>query len=468
MPRIAIVGAGIAGLVAALTLQEAGLACALYEASDRIGGRIRSDARTWQSGAVSEGCGEFIDADHELMHQLIRRFGLATISLDRGRAPRLLYFSNRYYREDELTEPLRAVAALLHEQLQEIGPVTTCRQYTAAGYRFDHLSAYDWIERFVADGHRSPVGRLLDLMCSGYYGLDTSEQSALNLIYMFAPRDLARGSTTGGPQLESCKIRGGNEQLVQAIARSLPEGSIYLQHRLVAIERRNEREVVLTFVTPSGPVEVRCEHALLTLPFSTLRQVDYRRAAFSPLKQQAIAELGYGTVSKLFLEFDQPYWYQEGPWPHPHNGFIVTDLELQTLWDVSYGQGVSGGLLLSYRSGSRGAALTSPAPYATSLDSEAVRQAAASCLQQLECLLPGISAHYTGRAALSYSTGDPYLLGSYSCWRVGQYTLFSGYERVREGPIHFAGEHCSVEFQGFMEGAAREGVRAAQEILEDY
>ncbi len=213
---------------------------------------------------------------------------------------------------------------------------------------------------------------------------------------------------------------------------------------------------------------MRCEHALLTLPFSTLRQVDYRRAAFSPLKQQAIAELGYGTVSKLFLEFDQPYWYQEGPWPHPHNGFIVTDLELQTLWDVSYGQGVSGGLLLSYRSGSRGVALASPAPYATSLDAEAVRQAAASCLQQLEHLLPGISVHYTGRAALSYSTGDPYLLGSYSCWRVGQYTLFSGYERVREGPIHFAGEHCSVEFQGFMEGAAREGVRAAQEILEDY
>nr|BBH92927.1 hypothetical protein KTA_11260 [Thermogemmatispora argillosa] len=468
MPRIAIVGAGIAGLVAALTLQDAGLTCSLYEASDRIGGRIRSDTSTWRSGAVSEGCGEFIDADHEMMHSLIRRFGLSTLSLERGRAPRIFYFFNRYYREDELIEPLQAVAAVLQEQLQEIGPVTTYQQHTDAGWRFDHLSAYEWIERFVEGGHRSPVGRLLDIMCSGYYGLDTSEQSSLNLIYMFAPRDLARGSTSGAPQRESCRIRGGNEQLPRAIARSLPEGSIHLRHRLVAIERCGRHEVALRFVTPGGPLEVRCEHVILTLPFTILRQVDYRRADFSPLKQRAIEELGYGTVSKLFLEFDQPYWYSAGPWPLPHNGFIVTDLDIQTLWDVAYGQGVSGGLLLSYTSGSRGAAFGAPTSYGTAAESEVVRRAAASCLQQLEGIFPGISAHYTGQAALSYSTGDPHLLGSYSCWRTGQYTLFGGYEGAREGPIHFAGEHCSVAFQGDMEGAAREGVRAAQEIIEDY
>jgi monoamine oxidase len=66
---------------------------------------------------------------------------------------------------------------------------------------------------------------------------------------------------------------------------------------------------------------------------------------------------------------------------------------------------------------------------------------------------------------LSYPTGDPNLLGSYSCWLVGQYTLFSGYERVQQGHIHFAGEHCSISFQGFMEGGAQQGARAANEIL---
>jgi monoamine oxidase len=48
---------------------------------------------------------------------------------------------------------------------------------------------------------------------------------------------------------------------------------------------------------------------------------------------------------------------------------------------------------------------------------------------------------------------------------VGQYTQIAGYEGVAQGNIHFAGEHCSYNFQGYMEGGAREGVRAAREIL---
>ena len=96
-----------------------------------------------------------------------------------------------------------------------------------------------------------------------------------------------------------------------------------------------------------------------------------------------------------------------------------------------------------------------------------MREYARRSLQQLELVLPGISAHYTGKAALSYPTGDPYLLGSYSCWRVGQYTLFAGYEGVRQGPIHFSGEHCSIQAQGYMEGGASEGIRVAHEILQE-
>ena len=51
---------------------------------------------------------------------------------------------------------------------------------------------------------------------------------------------------------------------------------------------------------------------------------------------------------------------------------------------------------------------------------------------------------------------------------MGQYTQFSGYEGARQGNCHFAGEHCSGAFQGFMEGGATEGARAAQEIISDY
>ena len=125
-------------------------------------------------------------------------------------------------------------------------------------------------------------------------------------------------------------------------------------------------------------------------------------------------------------------------------------------------------MLVDYTSGQRGAAYAPPTAYSTTDDAADIQRYARNCLEQLEHVFPGISAHYSGRAALSYSTGDPYLRGSYACWRVGQYTRFGGYEGVRQGAVHFAGEHYSVRFQGFMEGAASEGARAAREIVQDW
>ena len=97
-----------------------------------------------------------------------------------------------------------------------------------------------------------------------------------------------------------------------------------------------------------------------------------------------------------------------------------------------------------------------------------VQKYATSFLRQLEPIFPGITKHWNGRATLDFPAGNPYLLGSYSYWKVGQYTLFSGSERERSAKCHFAGEHCSINFQGFMEGGAEEGARAAGEILSDY
>ena len=80
-------------------------------------------------------------------------------------------------------------------------------------------------------------------------------------------------------------------------------------------------------------------------------------------------------------------------------------------------------------------------------------------------IFPGITAQWNGKAMLSTPFTDPNFLCSYSYWKPGQYTGFSGYEGVRQGNIHFAGEHCSTSFQGFMEGGASEGVRAANAKL---
>jgi monoamine oxidase len=51
--------------------------------------------------------------------------------------------------------------------------------------------------------------------------------------------------------------------------------------------------------------------------------------------------------------------------------------------------------------------------------------------------------------------------------QVGQYTAFDGIEYAREGNCHFAGEHTSIDFQGYLNGAVETGQRAAADILAD-
>src|SRR5262249_10391601 len=160
------------------------------------------------------------------------------------------------------------------------------------------------------------------------------------------------------------------------------------QHQLLALERTSDASLTLTFATTAGDIEVQCDCAILALPFSTLRRVDYRRAGFDALKEVAIEELRYGTISELFLEFERPYWYDDGPWPRPHSGFIFTDLDIQLLWDASSGQTGSRGLLVDYTSGQRGAAYAPPATYSTTEDWADIQGYARTCLEQLEHVFP--------------------------------------------------------------------------------
>jgi monoamine oxidase len=208
---------------------------------------------------------------------------------------------------------------------------------------------------------------------------------------------------------------------------------------------------------------VVADRVIMTIPFSVLRSINYSAAGFDSLKKTAITSLGYGTNSKLSLQFSQRFWNGSGPWG-AGNGNIYTDLPFQNAWDSTRGRPGSTGILTAFTGGSLGAAFASQSPYTSTGISNYVK----TFLSQLENVWPGVSTFYNGSATLSTPWSDPNLLGSYSCWKVGQYTLFAGYEGVRQDRCHFAGEHCSGLFQGFMEGGAQEGIRAANEILADY
>jgi monoamine oxidase len=110
---------------------------------------------------------------------------------------------------------------------------------------------------------------------------------------------------------------------------------------------------------------------------------------------------------------------------------------------------------------------TPPVPYARIGDSPQSAHAR-DFFEQLDQIWPGVAQTWNGRATFGNAQADPNILASYSCWLVGQCTTIAGHEARPQGRVHFAGEHTSVEYQGFMEGGAQSGFRAAEEILADY
>jgi monoamine oxidase len=147
---------------------------------------------------------------------------------------------------------------------------------------------------------------------------------------------------------------------------------------------------------------------------------------------------------------------------------VYTDLGIQNTWDVSRGQRGERGILVNYSGGDVAGAYAPSTPYSNAATNTQVTKYAKAFLGRLETVFPGVTKQWTGKATLSTPWRDPLLNCSYSYWKVGQYVGFSGYEGKPQGPkgtIHFAGEHCSQDFQGYMEGGAAEGARAANEIL---
>ncbi|XLP22127.1 flavin monoamine oxidase family protein [Bacillus toyonensis] len=180
--------------------------------------------------------------------------------------------------------------------------------------------------------------------------------------------------------------------------------------------------------------------------------MDYSQAGIQPLKVTAIQELGMGTATKLHVQFTSRYWNTL-----ECNGTTLADLGYISTLEASRAQPGVSGILENFTGGNIGAGMNIGTP----------KERAKQFLRQLEPVLPGISALWNGKVTRDYRLGNPFSLGSYSYWRVGQMTKFAGIEGQPEGTngnLHFAGEHTSRD-QGSMNGAIQSGERATQEIL---
>ncbi|MEO6834869.1 MAG: NAD(P)/FAD-dependent oxidoreductase [Candidatus Tumulicola sp.] len=472
--KVVIVGAGIAGLVTAMHLRDAGVDATIYESSSRIGGRMHSERAYWEDAQHTEWCGAMVDTLHVNVRNLAKRFGLALLDTIAPRPPHsrdTCFIDGRYYAMADADRDFAKIYPIMQSQIAKIHDNTTYANATPEARRLDAMSMRDWIARYVPGGPGSRLGRLIDVAYWNEYGRGADELSALNLVVQLGgQRHYAANHEMNvlGSSDQKYIFAAGSQALPEAIAKSLPSGSIAFGRRLAAIERHPSGPYALTFTANGTTEKVRADRVVLAIPFIVLRGIDYSGAGFDAAKTRAIDNLGYGYHTKLHLQFDRRVWTHRGRWPESASGQIWTTLPVQSALDFSLGQPGRNGLLEVFTAGPAAMLDTPPMPYARVQDSDAVRRHVRGFFQQLDKIWPGVSPAWNGKATFGNAQADPNILASYSCWLVGQCTTIAGHEPLPQGRVHFAGEHTSMSDQGFMEGGAESGFRAAGEILDDY
>jgi monoamine oxidase len=452
-PRIVIVGAGLAGLSCAYQLKQAGYRADVYEASDRIGGRCWTRRGDFADGQIAEHGGELIDQGHTDVRQLAQSLGLSLDNLlaaEPSGTEDFYYFDGQSYSFDDAVDDLKGIWQQIHKDTSAASYPTLFNSSTERGRQLDQMSITDWINAYVPGGMSSKLGQLLDVAYNIEYGAECSEQSSLNFLYLIGytgPGQLR----VFGKSNEKYHVVGGNDQLATGLGAQL-QGQIRLGAAMSSIRRNSDGTYKLSFdLAGGGSTTATADRVVLALPFSILRTLDYSKAGFADLKKTAIKELGMGTNSKLHVQFADRYWNSIG-----NNGNTYADTGYQNTWDVTRAQPGRSGILVDYTGGTIGASFGSGTPTSR----------AQQFLGQIEPVLPGISSHWNGRATIDYWTGYPWTKGSYSYWKVGQYTKFAGMEGAIDGACHFCGEHTSIDFQGYLNGAVQTGYRAAGEVID--
>jgi monoamine oxidase len=450
-PRVVVVGGGLAGLTCTYRLKQAGVNASLHEGSDRLGGRCWTRRGDFLQGQIAEHGGELIDQGHTEIRKLAQELGLDLDNLLQAEAngsEPFHYFDGQPYSFAQATDDLKQIWQQLHKDVSAAGYPTLYTQSTQRGRELDAISITEWIEAFVPGGRASKLGQLLDIAYNIEYGAESSVQSSLNMLYLLGFSGQGQLRIFGSSN-EKYHVRGGNDQIPTRLAAALSD-RIVTGSELVAIRRNADGSFRLTFSSGSAASTVTADRVVLALPFSMLRTVDYSKAGFSEVKKTAIQELGMGTNSKLHLQFKERFWTPLG-----NQGETYADTGYQNTWEVTRAQPGAAGILVDYTGGNVGASFGSGTP----------TERAKQFLSQLEPVLPGATANWNGRATVDYWQGNPWTRGSYSYWKVGQYTKFAGAEAQQEGACHFAGEHTSIEFQGYLNGGVESGERAAAEVL---
>ncbi len=458
IPKIAIVGGGLAGLNAAYHLKKAGLTATVYEARNRLGGRIFSATNIVGENLVVDLGGAFINSDHDDLLALIKAFDLTLFDLDleaqSSPIPETLFFlEGRPWSPQELADKLRPIAAQIAEDARLVD--SNFDRYTP---ELDRLSVKDYLDRHASKMTGSVIRTLIEASIRTEYGVEPEQSSALQLLFLLP--------TVEGEQIdllsesdERYLVVGGSSRLIDGLETALAE-QIQLKMRLTQIENQGEK-FKLYF---AGRAPIEADWVILAMPSPILRNLNLNVKIPAKLRR-FINEVSLGSNEKLIAGFNKKIWLQaqgfsEDAW---------TDLGFAGAWVETKRQPEQSTGALTFFFGGR-----EVAPVQT----ESAAFQGNQVLKQLETAIAQAQTASNGHFTRTQWTKDRLTQGSYTNFQPGQFTEFSDCryldgsdpdkrQEVRSGNLIFAGEQFSDEFYGYMNGAAQTGRLAAAIILRE-
>ena len=447
LQKVIIVGAGMAGLVAAYELMRAGHDPLILEAQQRVGGRVYTLRDPFLPGLYAEAGAMRIPKSHALTMAYIEKFNLSLSPFTMGNPKAYCYFQGRRHRAADCeidpdllgfhVDPhergrtashlweaaLRPITQLLVEKGEDAWAEIVA-QYDAYSVR-EFLEALHWSEGMIE-----------------MFGLLMNQEAMMNSSFLEVLREEAGDCFT-----EVMQIEGGSDRLPYAFLPALQK-HIRFGAKMIAIDQAPD-SVTIHYQTHAGRAQASGDFAILTVPFPVLRHVETLKP-FSRTKQRAIRQLHYDASAKIFFQCRRRFWEEDDG---IFGGGTVTDLPVRNIYYPEHGRETGRGVLLASYTWSEDAqrwGSLSPA--------DRIAQA----LENVARIHPQVIEEFEVGASKMWHD-DEFAGGAFALFDPGQQTLLHQHIIAPEGRIHFAGEHASLA-HAWIQGAIESGLRAAHEI----
>ena len=431
-PHVLIAGAGMAGLAAARALQARGARITVFDARDRVGGRVWTLREGFAGRQHAEAGADLIESNQTAVMTLARELRLPLVPiLKRGFA----FYGTGPQGRPSMQLGTRHFTAMFAPFWPAVAAYRLLegRWSSPIARALARESVAEYVRR--TGGGAAALARLRGLR--GFFLADPEDLSMIALVDFLASDGFGGDGAT-------FRVKGGNDRLATAMAAALPSP---VQLRVVLRRVRHTVDgVVATVEDGAGRHQIAGDALIVAMPTTAVRDVRFEPSL--PVAQRdAIATLKYGGATRVLLQFASRFWVRAG---RPRA--FGSDLSTGAVWDGNEQQPGRAGIL-SFLSGGRAADEMVAILNAEGADGVADRM---RWLGRPSRLLASHVVRWND---------DP--------WVRGGYAFFdpefdpSGRDLLAHacGRVSFAGEHTSLRWQGYVNGAVESGQRAAAEAL---